>query len=90
MHGKNEIYYRIENLIRKESSNWEEKKSTTFTWNQEEINGKRCGDVIPELLIAEYDLNAGKNQQFKDSIDLNKKCKPIFDNAKRFNGFLRV
>ena len=87
--GKTRFVTELRTLLEK-NPHWEEKKSTTFTWNQEEINGKRCGDVIPELLIAEYDLNAWKNQQFKDSIDLNKKCKPIFDNAKRFNGFLRV
>lgn len=87
--GKTRFVTELRNLLEK-NPRWEEKKSTTFTWNQEEVNGKRCGDVIPEPLIAEYDLNAWKNRQFKDSIDINKKCKPIFDNAKKFNGFLRV
>lgn len=87
--GKTRFITELRTLLEK-NPHWEEKKSTTFSWNQEEINGKRCGDVLPELLIAEYDLNAWKNRQFKDSIDISKKCKPIFDNAKRFNGFLRV
>lgn len=68
---ENQICYGIKKFVRK-NPRWEEKKSTTFTWNQEEVNGKRCGDVIPEPLIAEYDLNAWKNRQFKDSIDINK------------------
>ena len=88
--GKTRFVTELRNLLGKKIHVGEEKKSTTFTWNQEEVNGKRCGDVIPEPLIAEYDLNAWKNRQFKDSIDINKKCKPIFDNAKKFNGFLRV